>query len=66
MRGHYGPGPGATRGRRARHWKARMWLHENPTSGELIKMLEEYQRDLEQEVETVADRIREIKESEGS
>ena len=50
-------------GRRARHWKARMWLYENPSNEDLIKMLEEYQRDLEQEVETVADRIRELKES---
>ena len=62
MHGHH-RGPGTSRGRRARHWKARMWLHENPSTDELVAMLEEYQRDLEQEVETVADRIRELKET---
>ena len=63
MKGHYGHAAGAMWGRRARHWKARMWLHENPSTDELIAMLEEYQRDLEQEVANVADRIRELKES---
>lgn len=63
MKEHHHSRPAASRGRRARHWRARMWLHENPSTDELVEMLEEYQRDLEQEVETVADRIRELKET---
>lgn len=41
---------------------ARMWMWENPTDDEIIEMLEEYQRDLEQEAANVAERIRRIKE----
>lgn len=55
----YGPGPG--RGRRSRHMAARRWMAENPTPDQIITMLEEYQRDLEQQVADVASRIEELK-----
>ena len=46
--------------RRAMH--ARRWMRENPTNEEIIAMLEEYQRDLEEEVAKVAGRIRRLRE----
>ncbi len=42
--------------------RARRWMRENPSNEEIIAMLEEYQRDLEQEVANVADRIRHLKD----
>lgn len=65
VRGHHGHA-GAFRGRRAKHWAARMWLYENPAPEDIIKMLEEYQRDLEQEVESVAQRIAELKQAQNA
>ena len=57
---HYrGYGPG--RGRRSRHMAARRWMAENPTTEQIITMLEEYQRDLEQQVADVASRIEKLK-----
>lgn len=38
------------------------WRGERPSEAETVEMLEEYQRDLEQEVEDVAQRIREIRD----
>ena len=55
----YGPGPG--RGRRSRHMAARRWMAENPTTEQIITMLEEYQRDLEQQMADVASRIEKLK-----
>jgi hypothetical protein len=37
-------------------------MKENPTNDQIIAMLEEYQRDLEEEVANVADRIRRLRE----
>lgn len=45
-----------------RAMRARRWMKENPTDEEIIAMLEEYQQDLEEEVATVAERIRRLKE----
>ncbi len=41
---------------------ARRWMRENPTNEEIVAMLEEYQRDLEEEVANVAGRIRRLRE----
>lgn len=58
MRGpHHHRGPHF---RRAMH--ARRWMRENPTNAEIIAMLEEHQRDLEEEVAKVAGRIRRLRE----
>ena len=58
MRGsHHHKGPHL---RRAMH--ARRWMRENPTNEEIVAMLEEYQRDLEEEVANVAGRIRRLRE----
>ena len=38
-------------------------MYENPSPGEIIEMLEEHQRDLEQEVANIASRIKEMKEA---
>lgn len=46
--------------RRAMH--ARRWMREHPTNEEIVEMLEEHQRDLEEEVATVADRIRRLRQ----
>jgi hypothetical protein len=46
--------------RRAMH--ARRWMREHPTNEEITTMLEEYQRDLEEEVANVADRIRRLRQ----
>ena len=43
--------------------RAREWMWENPAPDEIIEMLEEYQRDLEQEVANIASRIKEMKEA---
>lgn len=45
-----------------RAMRARRWMKENPTNEEIIAMLEEHQRDLEQEVENIADRIRSLQD----
>jgi hypothetical protein len=37
-------------------------MRDNPTNEEIIAMLEEYQRDLEEEVAKVAGRIRRLRE----
>ena len=59
---HYYRGYGPTgRGRRSRHMAARRWMAENPTTEQIIEMLEEYQRDLEQKVADVASRIEKLK-----
>ncbi len=67
MKMHHGVyacfGPGSRR--RSRGWRARAWLWENPSPEELVELLEEYQRDLEEEAAHVADRIRDLKESQG-
>ena len=58
MRGHHThKGPHL---RRAMH--ARRWMRDNPTTDQIITMLEEHQRDLEEEVANVADRIRRLRE----
>ena len=57
--------PGPRRGMRSvsdrasgfRAMHARRWLRDNPAPEEVVAMLTEYQRDLEQEVANVADRI---------
>lgn len=49
---------------RAMH--ARRWMDDNPSSATIIAMLTEYQRDLEQEVANVADRIAELQRSTGT
>lgn len=41
---------------------ARRWMREHPTNEEIVEMLEEHQRDLEEEVATVADRIRRLRQ----
>lgn len=46
---------------RAMH--ARRWLADNPSTEAVVAMLTEYQRDLEQEVADVADRIAELQRS---
>ena len=63
MRGHHHHqrGPKGHPGYR-RAMRARRWMKENPTNEEIIAMLEEHQRDLEQEVASVADRIRTLKD----
>ncbi len=38
------------------------WWREEMSRDDLVAMLEEYQRDLEQEVEDVAERIKRLKE----
>ena len=55
-RGHGGHG-------RSSRSRARQWMWENPAPDEIIEMLEEYQRDLEQEVANIASRIKEMKEA---
>ncbi len=61
MKGHHSHhGRGNPKFRRA--MRARRWMKENPTPEEIIAMLEEHQRDLEQEVENVAARIRSLEE----
>ena len=45
-----------------RAMRARRWMKENPTNEEIISMLEEYQRDLEEEVATTAERVRRLKD----
>ncbi len=50
---------------RSGRWRAIAWLYDNPSREELIELLEEYQRDLEEEAAHVADRIRDLKESQG-
>ena len=59
-RGLHGRGPNYRNGR---HGRARRWLHENPAPEEVIGFLEEYQRDLEQQVADVAERIKQIRET---
>jgi len=72
----YGAPPWARRGMRGRgsrvhggppgrspRARARRWMYENPSPGEIIEMLEEHQRDLEQEVANIASRIKEMKEA---
>lgn len=51
------PGHGGPRSR------ARKWMYENPSPDEIIEMLEEHQRDLEQEVANIASRIKHMKEA---
>ncbi len=43
--------------------RARWWMYENPSDDEIIEMLEEHQRDLEQEVANLASRIKELKDA---
>lgn len=69
----YGPPPWMWRGMRGRgsrmhghpgrssRARARWWMYENPGTDEIIEMLEEHQRDLEQEVANIASRIKEMK-----
>lgn len=58
MRGpHHRKGPHFRRA-----MQARRWMRDNPTNEEIITMLEEYQRDLEEEVAKVAGRIRRLRE----
>lgn len=49
-----------------RAMQARRWMRENPSPTEVIAMLSEYQRDLEQEVADVADRIAELRRIAGA
>ncbi len=48
-------------GPRGRGSRARRWMYENPTDEQIIEFLEEYQRDLEQQIEDVRTRIEDIK-----
>ena len=49
-------------GPRGRGWsRAQRWMYENPSDEEIIEFLEEYQRDLEQQIEDVRTRIEDIK-----
>jgi hypothetical protein len=55
-KGFRGPFGGRGRGSRAQRW-----MYENPTDEEIIEFLEEYQRDLEQQIADVRTRIDDIK-----
>ncbi len=41
--------------------RAQRWMYENPSEDEIVAMLEEHQRDLEQQIEDVRTRIEEVK-----
>lgn len=41
--------------------RAQRWMYDNPSDSEVIEFLEEYQRDLEQQIEDVRTRIEEIR-----
>lgn len=41
--------------------RAERWLYENPTEDQIVAFLEEFQRDLEQQIEDVRTRIEEVK-----
>ena len=63
---HMHCGSGTHRGRKTRDMTARRWLAENPTNEQIVEMLEQYQRDLEQKVADVVSRIEELGGSTGS
>ena len=46
---------------RGRGSRAQRWMYENPTDEQIVEFLEEYQRDLEQQVADVRTRIEDIK-----
>ena len=59
-RGWGGPqGPGGPW--RSRSGRAQRWMYDNPTDDQVVEFLEEYQRDLEQQIEDVRTRIQDIK-----
>jgi len=68
MRGRRGPWTGSRSSRgpwRSRSSRAQRWLYENPTDDQIVEFLEEYQRDLEQQIEDVRSRIDDIKSPNG-
>ena len=58
MAGRGARGPFGGRGRGSR---AQRWMYENPTDQQIVEFLEEYQRDLEQQIADVRTRIEDIK-----
>ena len=57
---HHGRDMGP-RARRA--MRARRWLRGHPTNDDIVAMLEDYQRDLEEETARVAERIRRLRDT---
>lgn len=44
-----------------RYSRAQQWMYDNPSDEQIIGFLEEFQRDLEQQIEDVRTRIEDIK-----
>ena len=60
-----GRGSGGPFGGRGRGSRARRWMYDNPTDEQIVEFLEEYQRDLEQQIADVRTRIEDIKRRSG-
>ena len=55
-----GRGPRGRSGRRGGS-RAQRWMYDNPTDDQIVEFLEEYQRDLEQQIADVRTRVEDIK-----